>query len=47
MDIRPNLESGVSEEGTGKEAYGKPVRAQGGDKTVPRITEGGKEIQGE
>ena len=42
-----NLEAGGSENGTGKEAHGKPVRAQDGDATVPSSLEGGQEMQGE
>ena len=47
MDLRRNLESGGSEDGTGKEYHGKLTRVQDGKVTVPSILEGGQEMQGE
>ena len=47
MDLICNLEAGRSEDVTGKEAQGKPARAQYGDVMVPSILEGGQEMQGE
>ena len=47
MDLRRKLEAGGSEGGTGKEAHGKPTRAQDADAKVPSGLEGGHEMQGE
>ena len=44
MDIRCNLEAGVSEGGNGKESHDKPVRAQEGNTKVPSSLEGGQEV---
>ena len=47
MDLRRNLEDGVSEGGTGKESHGKQGITQDADANFPSGLEGGHEIQGE
>ena len=47
MDLRHNLEDGGSEDGTGKEAHGKPTISQDSNTKVPRRLKGGQDMQGE
>ena len=47
MDLRHNLEAGRSEGGTGKEAHGKPVKAQDADAKVLVVIGRQHDIQGE
>ena len=47
MNLRRNLETDGSEDGTGKEAHGKPTISQDSDTKVPSRLEGGQDMQGE
>ena len=47
MHLKDNLQAGVSEGETGKEAHGKPARVQGIYVKVPSGLEGGQYMQGE
>ena len=46
MDLRHNLETGVLDDGNGKEAHGKPATSQDSDTMIPRSLEGGQDMQG-